>query len=428
MSKEASRARYTLPDVVNPTTSVCFAVNVPNDVYHIAAFKGQIMALARAYSWANDTAHTAKDVAAVWSDIFDNLEACEMVNIRLKPTDFCTLQLTLDGGLTWTDVADFSACAAAAAVDEIGAAIDRGDLSGGGQQPGQGTGVPSQCYDYDITLHASDRWLAPIALEASDTIEISQEHGAWWDGNILFGWNCPDGQPFVLGTCAPSGSRTESTDPIPTLSHMRIIGNLPADTTTPYFDLYNTLYTVPFGVPQGDLYVQANDSVLPDNQGSINLHVQICKGGWTSFLDFQLNDYGFLPSTDVAVQSPVPTWVAGQGWQDALQSGFTRWGFIYLDIDSTEITRIGMSQFFQGNSTQNGAASQIAYVGVLSDGTGQTDTANYSGVHDVIYLPSPAVTTTRIGLVMSEQPNSGQVGWIRSCLIYGRGTKPSQLP
>jgi len=286
MSKRYPTARYDLPAVVAPSTSICFQVPVPNDPMHIAAFKGQIMALSRAYSWGNDAAHTALDVAAVWKPIFDGLEPCEMVAIRLKPTDFCTIQLSLDGGSTWSDVADLSACAHAAAVDEIDQARQRGDLSGGSQQPGQGAGTPGQCYDYDITLHGNDRWHAPISIGAGDTIEVSSESGAWWDGNSLGPWYCPDGLIFVLGACGGSPV-TQSGDPIPTLAHMRIIANLPADATTPYFDMFDTLYVVPDGVSQGELYLQPNDGDLSDNQGSINLHVQVCKKVWCHRWDFQ---------------------------------------------------------------------------------------------------------------------------------------------
>lgn len=276
MTHRHPRAQWVLPINIDPSTSTCYMVPVPDDPFHKAAFLGALATLGSGMSWQDDDAHSAKDVAAVWRTIADNLEPCEMVNIRLKPTDFCVIQLSLDGGVTWSDVADLSSCAHAAAIDEIGQAIDRGDLSGGGQQPGQGSGVSGQCYDYDLTIQGNNRWNSPVSVEAGDLITITKASGAWSSVTPLGAWHCADGENYVLGQCA-AGGVTETTDPAPSVLHMRLIGNLPGDTTTPYFDMYNTAYVVPVGVVLGDFFLQANDSALADNQGSVTLHVQICK-------------------------------------------------------------------------------------------------------------------------------------------------------
>jgi hypothetical protein len=71
------RLLYELPDVVNPEDHICFQIQVPNDKKHIAAFRGALWTLASALYWQDDEAHTAKEVAAVWREIWDNLESCD---------------------------------------------------------------------------------------------------------------------------------------------------------------------------------------------------------------------------------------------------------------------------------------------------------------------------------------------------------------
>jgi len=374
VSKEGQLARYTLPDVVDPSDSVCYMVPVPNDKFHIAAFKGQVKALASAYAWGDDTAHTALDVAAVWRIIFDNLEPCEMVSIRLKPTDFCMVQLSTDGGTTWSDVADLSSCAHAAAVSEIQDALDRGDLSGGGQQPGQGSGAPGQCYDYDITINGNDRWLAPVAIEAGDIVDVTVRNGAWWHGDVThLNWNCPDGTYFGLGNCFGSGY-TDSADPLPSELKMRLIGYIPG-ASTPYFDMYNTSRTIDPGVTLSDFYLQPNDDNLADNQGSVSLHVQICKSLWThtftgsdlntGFSIFNDGTYGPRGSWDgtkfVSVADPVE---AGKDWLYIVRN-FPAARYLYYEVVGS-LTATGAVAIIRIYSGANLTGSIVASSGFES--------------------------------------------------------------
>lgn len=336
-----------IPATIAPTSTKCYTVNVPDDPTHIAAFMGMISRLATWQVWDSDSAHSGKDCAAVWRDVFDNIQECPMIEIRLKPTDFCTIQLSTDGGTTWTDVADLSACAHSAAVSEIQDAIGRGDLSAGGQQPGQGSGNPGQCYDYDITLAANQRWNSPVAVQDGDILTVSSVMGAWSSVTPLGAWHCGDGENYVLGACA-GGGVTESTDPAPSVLHMRLIGNLPTDTTTPYFDMFNTAYTVPSGVALGDFYLQANDSVLSDNQGSVTFHVQICKAGWHHFFDFSTGANGWTVSPGhVGSGGIIGDFVDGFNQSEA---GVTR------SISATTIIRMSVVYDMSAQSGANGAS------------------------------------------------------------------------
>jgi hypothetical protein len=64
---------YQLPIVVNPEHTLCYVIHVPDDLYHIAAFHGQIWELTRWYNWAKDEAHTAVLVANVWKGIYERM-------------------------------------------------------------------------------------------------------------------------------------------------------------------------------------------------------------------------------------------------------------------------------------------------------------------------------------------------------------------
>jgi len=217
-----------IPATIDPAGRRCFVINVPDDPTHIAAFQGMLGKLATWQAWQADDAHSGKDLAAVWRTVLDNLESCVVINIRLKPTDFCMLQLTTDGGVTWSDVADLSDCAHAVAIDEIDQARQRGEIAGGGQQPGDGTGTPLQCYDYDVQIFGNNRWHAPIQIEGGDIITVNNVEGAWWHGDVThLDWNCPDGTYFGLGNCFGTGY-TDAGDPLPAELKMRLIGNIPA--------------------------------------------------------------------------------------------------------------------------------------------------------------------------------------------------------
>jgi hypothetical protein len=65
---------YQLPTVINPPHTKCFVIHVPDDLYHIAAFKGQIWELTRWFNWAKDVDHLALQVAEVWKGIYNAMQ------------------------------------------------------------------------------------------------------------------------------------------------------------------------------------------------------------------------------------------------------------------------------------------------------------------------------------------------------------------
>lgn len=112
MARRNPPAKWNLPTVIDPAERLCIQVPVPNDRMHIAAFRGALLDLASAYKWADDVAHTAREVALVWRDIIDGLEfGCGNMDfdVRQNETEPCTLEKTVDGE-TWTPWADLQLC------------------------------------------------------------------------------------------------------------------------------------------------------------------------------------------------------------------------------------------------------------------------------------------------------------------------------
>lgn len=309
MSKRTSTARYTLPLEVDPPTRVCFQIEVPNDIYHIGAFLGQIYALSRAFSWGNDASHTALAVARVWRDIFDNLKpGCpqpasgsagvdtEELLIRQNPDNPCLLETSING-TDWCAFADLSLCVP------------------GGSQPGSGTPQPpanggQACYH--ASFEGSNKWLLPTLVNAGDVIQISNAHGAASDGTVV--WYCPNGAVFQLGACFGSGT-TSGGDPLNTSPHMMLIAKI--DST--YYPMYNTTFTVPGGVSAASVEFQLNDSNLADNYGNITFDVCVTNnaaGTWSHTFDFLVSDGGWTVQPAAAV-GVAGSYVPGVGWQGA---------------------------------------------------------------------------------------------------------------
>lgn len=114
-SRTSNKNKMHLPPYPPPAGTVCIPVNVPDDPQWIALFTGAIYRLSQQIWYDRDDAHTAKAVAAVWADIYNStLQSAwgcgGMFDIRLKPGSHCIVQATMDGGVTWVDKLDMSAC------------------------------------------------------------------------------------------------------------------------------------------------------------------------------------------------------------------------------------------------------------------------------------------------------------------------------
>lgn len=96
MNRKNALAKWTLPTIVHPETTKCIQIEIPDEQFYIAAFRGAMLHLQEAYKWADDEAHTAKQVALVWRDIIDNMDfGCGV------PDDDCRNFGTPASFITW---------------------------------------------------------------------------------------------------------------------------------------------------------------------------------------------------------------------------------------------------------------------------------------------------------------------------------------
>ncbi len=313
MARRNPPARWVLPATVDPAGRKCIQVMVPDDPAHIAAFRGAMLSLASAYNWADDPAHTAKDVALVWRAIVDDMTewGCG-TDIQFRAcVEGCGIEYSTDGGENWTCI-DITACIANVADERIAAWYDAnrqdGTIPGAGAQGSDGAPQPNVCYDYEVQLNGNGIWLLPIAVDEGDTIEIENVNGVWWDGNEFGFWYCIDGHYFFVNACQ-NGSRTEAGDPLNTVNHMALVGQIDGV----FFEALAGVYSVPAGVFGGQLFLQANDTDLSDNQGAANFRVHVCKTTCT-YSNF-IQQAGAWEVSDDPAWSPAPgVYTLGTGY------------------------------------------------------------------------------------------------------------------
>lgn len=426
MGKKHPYARYVLPGTVNPSDTVCIQVEVPNDRYHIAAFMGQIYALASASQWQNDDAHTAIEVAKVWWSVFNNLKTCGGLPInsgadegienmiRQNPANPCLLETSING-TDWCVFADLSKC-----VPDV-------------HQPGSGTPQPpagggQACYH--ANLSGNGKWLLPTLVNTGDVISVSNEQGSASDGTVV--WYCPSGAIFQLGACFGSGS-TSSGDPLNTVPHMRLIAKIGSN----YYDMHGASFTVPGGVTAASVEFQLNDSNIADNYGSISFDVCVTNNMSATFVhtfDFTLGDGGWAAWTPPIGIGAVYT--PGVGWTNSdfqnPSGNYYRSVIIQRSFASRTITQIRMIYDIASRaSNQSGINPGETYIysglatGVLQNLNWNSESNGTGKVYE--WNGSTALTGMAVQTWSSYNVTSG--GYAGSCkiskvVVSGVGTDP----
>lgn len=181
------------------------------------------------------------------------VEIDEMARIRVKPTDCTILQIECSPD-EWSDFYNPLGCA-----------------DGSSHQPApEGELQAGQCKTWKVELSGSQKWQAPIPVQAGYQVTVTEAKGGWNDGGRL-GFYCPDGSDYLLGQCIPNSSN-DPADPLPTAPHMSLVCSV----GTVFRAAYNTSFTIPAGTEQTSLTFQANDSDTANNYGSITFTVQVC--------------------------------------------------------------------------------------------------------------------------------------------------------
>ena len=327
MSRNNPAPKWVLPLVMEPPTSTCYLVPVPDDIYHRAAFMGALATLGHWTAWKRDAEHRGAKAAGVWQRIADNLKSqpCDVerqlvggvledcgMRLRISPTNTCIIQCFDECAQTWGDWFDVSQCVPA-----------------GATQPGPG-GSPDVGSEhcYDTVIPGNSQWISPIPIVDGDVVEISLVGGGWFDGA---GWYCPNGQTFVLGGCTGAGT-TSGTDPAPSINHGRLIAS--TDGGASWQDGYNTDPLILAGQTATNLLLQMNDDTLGDNYGSIHLRVCIkhnLPSAWSIDFDFTLGSGGFQTRNSSGV--PSSSWVGGTGWARISSDGANYIQFTLLHTD-----------------------------------------------------------------------------------------------
>lgn len=387
MPSTSKRTKWPLPETVHPVGSKCVTINIPDDPAYNSAFWGAIYELTKPYAWGDDEDHTAIDVGAVWTEIYDEARAnflsqdCAMA-IQFRQPNSCALEVSLDGGVTWDQIYTAEICVEEGIQDRL----DDGTLAPGGQPGGGGSTPTQECYTYHIEISGNGRWYAPIPVRDGYTIVIQNLDGVWSEGNgITSNWYCPDGDQFVLGACT-SFYTLNPADPLPTVKHMKLIGNIGGT----YLDLIDALYTVPNGTGTVDLTLQANDDLLSDNQGSIRGLVTICTGLWCFEWDFTVSDGGWtVQPGEAGSYSAGVGWIAvfldSQDYEVAIRKTFTSTFIIDVVMTFDRSGHGGANANYRTIVQLSGASVATNIVSPGSDGTNLTLTTNVNHTADAMW-------------------------------------------
>lgn len=311
---------YEIPAVIDPPTTKCYQVFVPDDPGHITAFLAQIEALSYWYTWQRDPDHKARQLAAIWYNVWNAVRdsTCEAgAMIRQKPGNHCIIQQSTDG-VIWSDVVDISLC-----VSDLYPPDNQPARGQPGAQPGGGSSVPGQCFENVYTIPGNGRVLLPYPIQDGWTIHLMEYEGAWSPFNsVAATWYCPTGGVFFLGTCGIVYQDADGTFPDPTGRKYELVILNPAGVGKRL--RVGETYTIPPGSGLGAYTLQMNDSDISNNQGTVTARIQVCNETGQPcgiYHDLQASSSGMVPNTSIsdALLAPYPIrggeWVSGTGWR-----------------------------------------------------------------------------------------------------------------
>jgi len=414
------RPAFDLPNPAYPSTYKCVQVWIPDSPDALRAMYGALRELTYWSNWRLDGTTAAKDAAYAWRLALDNhpafAECEECMSLEFRQLTPCVLEYSTDGGVIWHEAYNGYNCALEAIQDKI----EDGTIAPPSQQ-GPGGEVPvDQCWDYMVTLGARDVWHSPVPISAGYSVTISLASGGWWDGDINdLIWSCPTGSDYALGSCVGDPEAGQETDPAPALPHMRVIGHY----GTSWIDPLSSAVTIPAGVPETDLFIQANDGTLSDNQGSVSFKVTICNySQWCYLFDFTLSNGGWEDTRDSNNEGGA-TWVSGQGWQSVYNPNRATQHINLMRVfDNSSISYIGAEY----DLIINGELYKYHAISVSVDGVAQYGAAIPAVNGNNIYTHnfSPNIAADQIVWEMRQLAGITEYSYLRSVEIHGNGINP----
>jgi len=295
-----------------------------------------------------------------------------------------------------------------------------------GGRPPAGTSQET-CYHLD----ANGVLLLPFQVYPGDTLEITSAEGAGSDTSGIGNWFCPDGTPFVFGSCTGFGGPLGG-DPASGVDHMRLIYQIGAS----YFDAMGGSVVVGGSGPQA-VGIQVNDATISDNPGSYKVCVKLTNGEtatWSHTFDFTVTSGSFVPESGGSIIGTPGHWTAGIGWEsDQFQSPSSNYYegvYIHRNIASTPIASMSLTYSITSHSSAyspssdaiqvstNAVSYAVVTFGALVDGADQVLGGSQS---------TPPAATDIILFGASSYDNSptySGTATLTAVTITGLGTDP----
>lgn len=425
MTRRNPPAKWVLPDVVNPPDSLCFQVQVPNEKFHIAAFKGALYALSSARFWQDDPAHTALQVAKIWQEIYDKISQVdcnpktvptgtsvelpgmsELIQVICNDAGDCILQYRCDVCSDWITAANLS---------QVNKPANTGPDN---PQPGAG-----KCMTYHGRLDGNAAYLMPAIVNTGDVITFSNFNGSTSATNGLF--YCANGQELFL-TCfgtppAGGGSDIDASHP-----HYGLIVTIGSN----HYLASAGPITVPGGVANAQVTLRIN-SVATDILGAgFSFDVEDCNNQTASFthvFDFSINDGGWIIApTRVGSWSPGVGWITD--WQFDGAGASARFVSITKAFGSRTITSFAMTYNFTNGTETILEDGTTLWNGTIS-GSPIASAGHANGTNLVVGGPMSPFTSVRLSADvtcgnLSGNADPGGSATITKIVISGIGTDP----
>lgn len=310
--------RFQIPAVIDPPTTFCLTIPVPDDPLHWAALWGALHELTQGMSWADDDAHSAKQLIQVWHRALANvtLSTCTLPSAPLHGAeieDFMPLRVDCDCNV-FVECCDGTEKQLLTS-DQVKALIAGGAVQGA-PQPTAG-----HCQSYHGSTDSAGRFLIPTPVNTGDTLQLSNVLGASSIDGFL-NWFCTNGQAFFAGGCVGVvHTSTSNVQPsAPTGSILVLLNSV-------YYPLTSAVFTVPAGVVNQQPVLVLNHPASTTIYGTVSFDVNVCNNAvasWTHTLDFTLSDHGFQSAHRSGSPTiPLATYVPGTGWQSVFNPDVT---------------------------------------------------------------------------------------------------------